>query len=59
MANEGTYKTRKKKRTAIESNKQRALIFQGGGALGVYEAGAYRVLYDWTSRHIKKRMKIF
>lgn len=24
----------------------RALIFQGGGALGVYEAGIYKALYD-------------
>ena len=31
--------------------KQRALIFQGGGALGAYEAGVYRVLYDWISKH--------
>jgi predicted acylesterase/phospholipase RssA len=35
--------------------KQRALIFQGGGALGVYEAGVYRVLYDWISRHIENK----
>ncbi len=27
-------------------HKQRALIFQGGGALGAYEAGVYRTLYD-------------
>lgn len=25
---------------------QRALIFQGGGALGAYEAGIYKALYD-------------
>ena len=35
--------------------KQRALIFQGGGALGAYEAGVYRVLYDWISRHIESK----
>jgi NTE family protein len=35
--------------------KQRALIFQGGGALGAYEAGVYRVLYDWISRHIENK----
>jgi len=27
-------------------HEQRALIFQGGGALGAYEAGVYRTLYD-------------
>ncbi len=25
--------------------KQRALVLQGGGALGAYEAGVYHVLY--------------
>jgi NTE family protein len=33
-------------------SKQRALIFQGGGALGAYEAGVYRVLHDWIYRNI-------
>ena len=37
------------------TSKQRALIFQGGGALGAYEAGVYRVLYDWISRHVKNK----
>ena len=36
-------------------SKQRALIFQGGGALGAYEAGVYRVLYDWISRHVENK----
>ena len=31
--------------------KQRALIFQGGGALGAYEAGVYRVLHDWIYKN--------
>jgi predicted acylesterase/phospholipase RssA len=26
--------------------KQRALVLQGGGALGAYEAGAFRAIYD-------------
>jgi predicted acylesterase/phospholipase RssA len=26
---------------------QRALVLQGGGALGAYEAGVYHVLYHW------------
>lgn len=29
---------------------QRALIFQGGGSLGAYEAGVFRTLYDKISR---------
>ena len=33
------------------------MIFQGGGALGAYEAGVYRVLYDWISRHIENKDK--
>jgi NTE family protein len=52
----GTYQTQERKKgTTMESKKQRALIFQGGGALGAYEAGAYRVLYDWISKHIEKK----
>src|SRR5437867_5132698 len=31
------------------NNTQRALVLQGGGALGAYEAGVFRVLYDWIS----------
>jgi predicted acylesterase/phospholipase RssA len=27
-------------------DRQRALVFQGGGALGAYEAGAFRAIYD-------------
>ena len=26
--------------------KQRALVFQGGGSLGAYEAGVFRALYE-------------
>ena len=33
--------------------KQRVLIFQGGAALGAYEAGAYQVLYN----HIRKQLE--
>ncbi|HKR73246.1 MAG TPA: patatin-like phospholipase family protein, partial [Candidatus Nitrosocosmicus sp.] len=29
-----------------DGNKQRALIFQGGGALGAYEAGIFKGLHD-------------
>ncbi len=33
-------------------HKQRALIFQGGGALGAYEAGVYRIYMTsfWSER---------
>jgi len=34
-------------------NPQRVLIFQGGAALGAYEAGAYQVLYE----HIRERLE--
>ncbi len=29
-----------------KSNIHRALIFQGGGSLGAYEAGAYKAIND-------------
>src|SRR4026207_328897 len=31
--------------------KERALVFQGGGSLGAYEAGAYKALYEFLSKH--------
>ncbi len=38
---------RDKKEEDIQQHpKQLALIFQGGGTLGAYEAGVYRVLHD-------------
>jgi predicted acylesterase/phospholipase RssA len=33
---------------------QRALIFQGGGSLGAYEAGAYKAVYELLSREDKE-----
>lgn len=30
--------------------KERALVFQGGGSLGAYEAGAYKALYEFLSK---------
>ena len=30
------------------SNIHRALIFQGGGSLGAYEAGAYKSIYEYV-----------
>jgi NTE family protein len=48
---------RKREEETNNNSKQRALVFQGGGALGAYEAGVYRVLYDWISKHIEKKDK--
>jgi hypothetical protein len=31
-------------------NTQRAVIFQGGGAIGAYAAGVYAVLYHWVKK---------
>lgn len=30
--------------------KERALVLQGGGSLGAYEAGAYKALYESLSK---------
>ncbi|HKG72525.1 MAG TPA: patatin-like phospholipase family protein [Nitrososphaeraceae archaeon] len=37
--------------------KERALVLQGGGALGAYEAGAYKGLYEWLSKKDKSEGK--
>ena len=31
---------------------QRALVFQGGGSLGAYEAGIFHVLYHWIKKDV-------
>ena len=33
---------------------QRALVFQGGGSLGAYEAGVFHVLYHWIKKDLRK-----
>ena len=38
-----------KKKTDIPE-KERALVLQGGGSLGAYEAGAYRAIYEFLSK---------
>ncbi len=38
-------------------NKQRGLIFQGGAALGAYEAGAYKALYNWIKQKLEVNHK--
>ena len=37
--------------------KERALVLQGGGSLGAYEAGAYKALYEWISKKDKEEGK--
>jgi predicted acylesterase/phospholipase RssA len=37
-----------------KNNIQKFLVLQGGGALGAYEAGVYRALYDWISDNPEK-----
>jgi NTE family protein len=32
---------------------QRALVLQGGGSLGAYEAGVFHILYHWIKKDIK------
>ena len=44
--------------TASKKRKQRALIMQGGGALGAYEAGVYTVLYGWISKSLERQNKV-
>jgi NTE family protein len=36
---------------------ERALVLQGGGSLGAYEAGAYKALYEWLSKKDEKEGK--
>jgi NTE family protein len=37
---------------------QRVLIFQGGAALGAYEAGAYKILYSRISENLKRQNSV-
>ena len=43
---------------ASKKRKQRALVMQGGGALGAYEAGVYRVLYGRISETLERQNRI-
>ena len=36
---------------------ERALVLQGGGSLGAYEAGAYKALHEWLSKKDKEEGK--
>ncbi len=55
MSKERIEKIKEREKGIEFPKQQRALIFQGGGALGAYEAGVYRVLYDWIFRHIENK----
>lgn len=46
-------------RTTDLPRRQRALIFQGGVALGAYEAGVYRKLYDWLNPYVRDDENVF
>jgi predicted acylesterase/phospholipase RssA len=37
----------------MNSNINRALIFQGGGSCGAYEAGAYQAINEDTSEYLR------
>ena len=37
----------------MNSSINRALIFQGGGSLGAYEAGAYKAINEELSAHFR------
>lgn len=43
------------KKTRVVPEKERALVLQGGGSLGAYEAGAYRGLYEFLTKVDKER----
>src|SRR5688500_20167907 len=45
-----------KSATAIPA-RERALVLQGGGALGAYEAGAYKALYDFVTQRDEREGK--
>jgi NTE family protein len=38
----------------MRSDSQRALVLQGGGSLGAYEAGAYQALYEKITKMDKE-----
>jgi len=40
-------------------NTQRAIIFQGGGGLGAYEAGVIKAIYDKLSSENDKNKPLF
>jgi predicted acylesterase/phospholipase RssA len=45
--------------STLTRSKQRVLVLQGGGALGAYEAGAFRAFYDWLYMQTDDDANIF
>ena len=43
----------------VENDMQRALVLQGGGSLGAYEAGVFEVLYYWIKKNIDDNENVF
>jgi NTE family protein len=41
----------------MDSNIYRVLVFQGGGSLGAYEAGAYKAIYDVLSTTFREEAR--
>jgi NTE family protein len=44
---------------SIPSTPKRALVFQGGGSLGAYEAGVFHVLYHWIKKDLTDNENVF
>jgi predicted acylesterase/phospholipase RssA len=45
--------------TMAKKDTHRALVLQGGGSLGAYEAGVYRALYYWIKKDIQDDENVF
>jgi predicted acylesterase/phospholipase RssA len=45
------------KSNILATNIHRALVFQGAGSLGAYEAGAYKGINEELSRYLKSQRK--
>src|SRR6476659_151757 len=43
----------------VKKDTHRALVLQGGGSLGAYEAGVYRALYYWINKNIQDNENVF
>ena len=41
----------------LNSDLQKALVLQGGGALAAYEVGVYGMLYFWRKKEIEKNIE--
>ena len=45
--------------TMVKNDMQRALVLQGGGSLGAYEAGVFSALYYWIKKDIGNNENVF